>query len=72
MDGGWKGMGRPGQLWSASGPIFEDGVVSEVVRHWRGWAVGGQDKSPIKQIKNNSRNYRPHWTGASPWMRRME
>lgn len=29
--------------------------------------VGSRDKHPIKQIKNNHRNYRPRTTGASPW-----
>lgn len=45
MDDGRKGMGRPRQLWFASGPIFEDGVVSEVARHWRAWGGGSGQES---------------------------
>lgn len=53
--------------------ILTDGAISEVTcQGGVGGGVEGQHKHPIKQIKNNSRNYRPHWTGASPWMRRME
>lgn len=59
MDG-WQAErdGKTGRAWSASGHPRRRGHQA--------------DKRPIKQIKNNSRNYRPHWTGASPWMRRIE
>lgn len=54
--------GETGRAWSPCGhPRRRSRCGGNMP--WR----AGQDKRPIKQIKNNSRNYRPHWTGASPW-----
>lgn len=52
--------GKTGTALVFQRAIFADGAVSEVTCLGGGVVgMGGQDKSPIKQIKNNSRNYRP-------------
>lgn len=51
MDGGRKGMGRPGQLWSASGPIFEDGGRFRGSAPLAGMGGGGSGQESHKADK---------------------